>query len=41
MNALRRQRLNEAFSQWVNLEANRQLRNTPVWDRQFQPGAAK
>jgi hypothetical protein len=29
MNALRRQRLSEAFNQWVNLEANRQLRNTP------------
>jgi hypothetical protein len=41
MNVLRRQRLNEAFNQWVNLEANRQLHNTPVWDRQFQPGAAR
>jgi hypothetical protein len=36
-----RARLNEAFSQWVNLEANRQLRNTPVWRQQFQPGATK
>ena len=39
--ALRRERLSEAFNQWVNLEANRQLRNTPVWRQQFQSGAAK
>ena len=37
----RRQRQNEAFSQWVNLEANRQLRNTPVFRQQFKSGAAK
>jgi parvulin-like peptidyl-prolyl isomerase len=37
----RRQRQNEAFSQWVNLEANRQLRNTPVFRQQTAPGAAK
>ncbi len=40
--ALRRERLNEAFNQWVNLEANRQLRNTsPVFREQSAPGAAK
>jgi hypothetical protein len=37
----RRQRQNEAFSQWVNLEANRQLRNTPVFRQQLKSGAAK
>ena len=36
---LRRDRLNEAFNQWVSLEANRQLRNTPVfWRQQSAPG---
>jgi hypothetical protein len=39
--AFRRERQNEAFSQWVNLEANRQLRNTPVFRQQTAPGAAK
>ena len=39
--AFRRGRQNEAFSQWVNLEANRQLRTTPVFRQQFKPGAAK
>jgi hypothetical protein len=39
--ALGRARLNEAFNQWISLEANRQLRNTPVWRQQFQSGAAK
>ena len=38
--AFRRERQNEAFGQWVNLEANRELRNTPVF-QQFKPGAAK
>ncbi len=38
--AFRRERLNEAFNQWVNLEANRQLRDTPVFAQQFAPGAA-
>jgi len=37
--ALRRERLNEAFNQWVNLEANRQLRDTPVYRALFGPGA--
>jgi hypothetical protein len=32
--ALRRERQNEAFGQWVNLEANRQLRTTPVFQQQ-------
>ena len=35
---LRRQRENEAFNQWVQAEANRQLRNTPVYQ---QTAAAK
>jgi hypothetical protein len=39
--AFRRGRQNEVFSQWVNLEANRQLRTTPVFRQQFKPGAAK
>ena len=34
---LRRQRESEAFNQWVQAEANRQLINTPV----YQPAAAK
>jgi parvulin-like peptidyl-prolyl isomerase len=38
--AFRRERQNEAFGQWVNLEANRELRNTPVF-QQFKPGAAR
>ena len=36
--ALSRERLNETFNQWVNLEANRQL---PVFRRQPKSGAAK
>jgi len=39
--ALRRERQNEAFSQWVNLEANRELHTTPVFRQQFKSGAAK
>ena len=39
--AFRRGRQNEAFSQWVNLEASRQLRTTPVFRQQFKSGAAK
>jgi hypothetical protein len=39
--AFRRGRQNEAFSQWVNLEASRQLRATPVFRQQFKSGAAK
>ncbi|MGA2240642.1 MAG: SurA N-terminal domain-containing protein [Verrucomicrobiota bacterium] len=35
--AFRRGRQNEAFNQWVSLEANRQLRNTPVFRQQFKP----
>jgi len=44
INALRRAYLNEAFNQWVNLEANRQLLNTPLAQtlrQQSSPGAAK
>jgi hypothetical protein len=38
---LRRGRQNEAFSEWVSIEANRQLRTTPVFRQQFKSGAAK
>ncbi len=34
-----RERMNEAFNQWVSLEANRQLRNTPLFRQQPRPGA--
>lgn len=40
LNGLRRQRQTEAFNQWVNLEANRELRDTPVFQQQ-QPAAGK
>jgi len=36
-----RERQNEAFSQWVNLEINRQLRSLPVFREQAARGAAK
>jgi hypothetical protein len=39
--ALRRERQNEAFGQWVNLEANRQLRYLPVFREQAARGAVK
>ena len=39
--AFRRERESEAFNQWVNLEANRELRDTPVFRQQFTAGAAK
>jgi hypothetical protein len=39
--ALRRERQNEAFNQWVSLEVNRQLRNTPIFHRQTTPGTAR
>ena len=40
--ALRRERQNEAFGQWINLEASRQLRNTPAFrSRQTAPGFAR
>ena len=39
--ALRRERQNEAFGQWVNQEANRQLRSLPVFREQAARGAAK
>jgi hypothetical protein len=38
--AYRRERLIEMFNQWYSLEANRQLRNTPLFRQQFSPGAA-
>jgi hypothetical protein len=39
--ALRRERQNEAYGQWVNLEANRQLRSLPAFREQAARGAAK
>ena len=36
---LRRQRESELFNQWVQTEANRQLRNTPVFAQQAAAGA--
>jgi hypothetical protein len=39
--ALRRERQNEAFGQWVNLEANRQLRTTPALHKQTAPDTAR
>jgi hypothetical protein len=39
--ALRRERQNEVFGQWVNLEANRQLRATPVFHNQTAPDTAR
>jgi hypothetical protein len=38
---LRRQRAGEAFNQWLNVEASRQLRDTPVWRQQFKSGPPK
>jgi hypothetical protein len=38
---LRRERQNEAYSQWVNLEGNRQLSTLPVFREQAARGAAK
>ena len=37
--AFRRARQSEAFNQWVNLEANRQLRDTPAFRQAAAPGA--
>jgi hypothetical protein len=39
--ALRRERQSEAFGQWVNLEASRQLLSTPAFREQAARGAAK
>jgi hypothetical protein len=39
--ALRRERQNEAFNQWVSLEVNRRLRDTPIFQRQTTPGTAR
>ena len=38
---LRRERQNEAFGQWINLEASRQLRSTPVFSESVARGAAR
>ena len=38
--AFRRERLVETFNMWANLEANRVLRNTPLFHQQFAPGGA-
>jgi len=38
---LRHAHQSEAFNQWLNLEANRQLRNTPVFQQFNKSGAAK
>ena len=38
--ALREQRQTEAFYQWLNLEANRQLRSTSLFREPLAPGAA-
>jgi hypothetical protein len=37
--SLRRERASEAFNQWLQAEANRQLRNTPVFSQQAVAGA--
>jgi hypothetical protein len=37
--SLRRQRESEAFNQWLQAEANRQLRTTPVYNLQAAGGA--
>ena len=39
--ALRRERQNEAFGQWLNSEASRQLRTTPAFRKQTAPGPAR
>jgi hypothetical protein len=39
--ALRRERQNETFGQWVNLEASRQLRFLPAFREQAARGGAK
>jgi hypothetical protein len=36
--ALRRSRQNEAFNEWLQIEANRQLRDTPVFQHQAATG---
>jgi len=36
---LRRQRESEVFNQWLQAEANRQLRDTPVFRQQTAAGA--
>ena len=41
MAQLRRAQQNEAFNEWLQFEANRQLRNTPVFGEQAPPGVAR
>jgi hypothetical protein len=36
--SLRRARENEAFNEWVQTEAGRELRNTPVYKQQAATG---
>jgi hypothetical protein len=39
--SLRRARENETFNEWLNIEANRALQNTPIYNQQAATGAAK
>jgi hypothetical protein len=41
LNQVRRGRQNEAFNAWLQAEANRELRNTPVYSEVANAGAAK
>ena len=41
LNQVRRGRQNEAFNAWLQAEANRELRNTPVYTEVANAGAAK
>jgi len=41
MAQLRRAQQNEAFNEWLQIEANRELRNTPVFGEQNPPGMAR
>jgi parvulin-like peptidyl-prolyl isomerase len=38
--SFRRERLMETFNQWASLEANRQLRDTPLFHQQISAGEA-
>ena len=38
---LGRERMSEVFNEWVNLEANRQLFNTPVYKQAYPSGAVR
>jgi hypothetical protein len=41
LNQVRRGRQNEAFNAWLQSEANRELRNTPVYSEIAGAGSAK